>query len=142
MNRIQTTIDLFHSLVNSRLSSLWFQRRRRGGHDEALSPCIFERENGAEEAFHNNIIGYFMVYQDRFETNLLQLFVHPEDSEMVFYNFWYYFLGQHRCLTKRSRFGNNFLFFISFDYPQLFHWLPCPTAASGSQFNLTLFCRD
>ena len=23
----------------------------------------------------------FMVYQDRFETNLLQLFVHPETSE-------------------------------------------------------------
>jgi len=32
--------------------------------------------------FHNRIIGYFMVYQDRLETNLLQLFPHPENSEL------------------------------------------------------------
>jgi len=32
-------------------------------------------------AFHNSIIGNFMVYQDRLETNLLQLFRHPENSE-------------------------------------------------------------
>jgi len=31
--------------------------------------------------FHNSIIGNFMAYQGRFETNLLQLFVHPESSE-------------------------------------------------------------
>jgi len=29
-----------------------------------------------------------MVYQDRYETNLLQLLVHPETG-MVFYNFCY-----------------------------------------------------
>jgi len=29
---------------------------------------------GAEVYFHNSIIGNFMVYQDRLETNLLQLF--------------------------------------------------------------------
>jgi len=27
--------------------------------------------------FHNRIIGKFMIYQDRIETNLLQLFAHP-----------------------------------------------------------------
>jgi len=32
-------------------------------------------------AFHNSIIGNFMVYQDRLETNLLQLFRHSENSK-------------------------------------------------------------
>jgi len=32
-------------------------------------------------AFHNSIIGNFMVYQHRLETNLLQLFGHPENPE-------------------------------------------------------------
>jgi len=38
-----------------------------------------------------------MVYQDRHETESLQLFAHPENSER-FYNFCYYFWGQHCCL--------------------------------------------
>ena len=32
-------------------------------------------------AFHNSIIGNFVVYQDRLETNLLQLLGHPKNSE-------------------------------------------------------------
>jgi len=36
---------------------------------------------GAEVAFHKHIVGNFMVYQDRFETNLLQLFTQQENSE-------------------------------------------------------------
>jgi len=31
--------------------------------------------------FHNRIMDNFMVYQDRLETNLLQLFRHPENAE-------------------------------------------------------------
>jgi len=31
--------------------------------------------------FHNSTTGNFMVYQDRLETNLLQLFAYPENSE-------------------------------------------------------------
>jgi len=31
--------------------------------------------------FDNNIIDNFIVYQGRFETKLLQLFAHPENSE-------------------------------------------------------------
>jgi len=31
--------------------------------------------------FHIRIIGNFMVYKDRLETNLLQLFVHPQNSQ-------------------------------------------------------------
>jgi len=32
-------------------------------------------------AFHNSIIGNFVICQDRLETNLLQLFRYPENSE-------------------------------------------------------------
>jgi len=42
-----------------------------------------------------------MVYQDRIETNLLQIFALSETSETVFY-FWYYFWGKHRCWTETS----------------------------------------
>ena len=31
--------------------------------------------------FHNSIIGNFIVYQDRTETDLWKLCVHPENSE-------------------------------------------------------------
>jgi len=41
-------------------------------------------------AFHNSIIGNFVVYQDRLETNLLQLFGHPKKFRMIFYNLCYY----------------------------------------------------
>ena len=46
----------------------------------ALPP--FKRDaRGVEVPFHNSIIGKFMVYQDRPEINLLQLFGHPDNSE-------------------------------------------------------------
>ena len=38
-------------------------------------------------AFHNIIAGNFVVYQDRLETNLLQLFGRPENSEWFSANF-------------------------------------------------------
>jgi len=61
-------------------------------HDGVIDPLTFHKgPTGAEVPFYKNIIGNFMVYQDRIETNLLQLFAHPETSEMIFYNFWYYF---------------------------------------------------
>ena len=41
-------------------------------------PCTSTSNN---TAFHNSIVGNFVVYQDRLETNLLQLFGHPEDSK-------------------------------------------------------------
>jgi len=45
---------------------------------------LFKRgSTGAEVPFHNSILGNFMVYQDRLETNLLQLFVHPVNSEWL-----------------------------------------------------------
>ena len=43
-----------------------------------LPPDLIKgEEKGAEVPFHNRITGNFMVYQDRLETHLLQLFAHP-----------------------------------------------------------------
>jgi len=58
--------------------------RDAGGwmHGGGTAPLSFQKgETGTEVPFHNSIIGNFMVYQDRPETNLLQLFGHPEYSE-------------------------------------------------------------
>jgi len=43
-------------------------------------PLPYRQEgNGGEVPFHNSITGNVMVYHDRLETNLLQLFAHPEN---------------------------------------------------------------
>ena len=47
----------------------------------ALTPCPFNRGvTGAEVLFRNSTIGNLMFYHDRLETNLLQLFAHPDNS--------------------------------------------------------------
>jgi len=46
-----------------------------------ITPFPFKGANGADMHFHNSIIGNFMVDQYRPETNLLQLFALPENSE-------------------------------------------------------------
>jgi len=51
-------------------------------HGGGTAPLPFQKgATGAEVPFHTSIIGNFMVYQDRLETNLLQLFGHPQNSE-------------------------------------------------------------
>jgi len=52
------------------------QRHRKAG-TLAAWPSIVGA-TGAEVPFSRNIIGNFVVYQDRLETYLLQLFAHPE----------------------------------------------------------------
>ena len=48
----------------------------------ALSPCpVIKGATGAAVPFYENIVSNFMVYQDRIETNLLQLFAHLETSD-------------------------------------------------------------
>jgi len=50
----------------------------------AFLTCPFKRGvTGEEVPFHNRIRGNFMVYQDRLEANLLQLFVHTKNSEWI-----------------------------------------------------------
>ena len=59
--------------------------RQRAGAWRGHCPLPFHRRaTGAEVPFHKSIIGNFMVYQDRIETNVLQLFAHPETSACFF----------------------------------------------------------
>ena len=54
------------------------------GKSGAIIALLFQKGSngeGTEVPFHHSITGNFMVYQDRIETNLLQLFAHPEISE-------------------------------------------------------------
>jgi len=45
-----------------------------------------------------------MVYKDRFETNLVQLFANTENSERFsIYNFCYYFLIRSTLLLNRNK---------------------------------------
>jgi len=74
----------------------------------------------AEVPFHNSAIDNFMVCEDRLETNLLQLFVHPEN------NVW----GQCCCWTET--YGNGHLVFYNFQCPQLFHFSHALTAVPAS----------
>jgi len=49
-----------------------------------FSPCPFKREaTGVDLLFHNRIISNFIVNNDRLETNLLQIFAHPQKPEWV-----------------------------------------------------------
>jgi len=65
-----------------------------------------------------------MVYQDRFETTLLQQFAHPATSE------WFSIIsvGIFEVIivagTETSIIGNDFLFFVSLHCPQLFYFPP------------------
>ena len=51
-------------------------------HDRGIPPWPFIKgATGAQVRFYESIIGNFMACDDRIETNLLQLFAHPEKSE-------------------------------------------------------------
>ena len=51
---------------------------------------------------------------------------------LSFYNFGYYFFGQHCWWTETNLFGNDFFVFFEFPLPSLFHCSPCFTAAPES----------
>jgi len=64
----------------------------RGCMTGALSPFPLKRgPTGAQVPLHNSIISNFMIYQDRLETNLLQLFAHTQNSEWFSIIFVIYF---------------------------------------------------
>jgi len=67
--------------------------------------------NVADVPFHNSIMRDFMVYQDRLETNLLQLFAYTENSEW-FSNFPFFFLSSTLLLNRNKH--NWFRFFYYF----------------------------
>jgi len=77
---------------------------------------------------YNSITGPFIVYKTTWNKFIAAIRV-PRIFRMVFYNFFYYFWGQHCCWTETSMF---FCFFISFHCAQLFYCIPRPTAAPAS----------
>jgi len=90
----------------------------RGHYGGNFFPCSFKREaTGAELTFHHSIIGNFMV-KDLVETNLLQLFTHPQHSEW-FSSLCYYFWGQHCCWTETNILVKNYLVFYKFAFPAI-----------------------
>jgi len=52
-----------------------------GGVIGHFPPSLSVGATGTEVPFHKSIMVNLMVHQDRLETNLLQLFAHPETSE-------------------------------------------------------------
>jgi len=46
---------------------------------------------GGGVPFYENVIGNFVVYQLRIETNLIQLLAHPETLVFFVDILWYYF---------------------------------------------------
>ena len=75
--------------------------------------------------FHNRIIGNFMVYQDRLEANLLQLFAHPENSE------WFSIISgiifEVNVVSAQSK-DNDSDFFVFYKLPSPSILLLPPTA--------------
>jgi len=98
-------------------------------------------------AFHNNIVGNFMVYQDRLETNLLQLLGHPEISEWFSIISVIIFEANIVDEQKQTYLVTIFFIFTSFHCSQLFYCSPCPAPASldmhvvSTNFAKTLVCK-
>jgi len=107
--------------------------RRAAEFNGALLPCPYIKgATGALVPFHNSIIRHFIVYKDLVETNLLQLFAHPEDSKWFSIIFVIIFEISIVTEQKQSQSITIFLSFVSFHCPQLFYCIPCPTAAPAS----------
>ena len=91
-----------------------------------LPPALLKGGQQGGGAFHNRITGNFMVYHDRFQTNLLQLFENPKNSEwfsVISAIIW----GQHCCCAKASIIANDFFIFYKFPLPSTL-LLPLPLA--------------
>jgi len=55
---------------------------REQENDGDIAPRALKRgQRGRKCLFHKSVMGNFMVYQDRFETNLLQIFAQQENSQ-------------------------------------------------------------
>ena len=89
-------------------------------------PLLFLKGAKGGVAFHNSIIGHFIVYQDHLETNLLQLFAHPENSDWFSIIFAMIFEVNIVEEQKQAQLATIFLLFLSFHCPQLFY---CPPPA-------------
>ena len=91
------------------------------------SLCPFKRGAAVVEvSYHNNIIGNFMVYQDRLETNLCSYFEHPENSEWVSIITVIIFAVKIVNEQKQTYSVTIFFCFFKFPLPSTLLLLPLP----------------
>jgi len=74
-----------------------------------------------------------VVYPDRLDTYLLQLFAHPENSEWFSVIPAIIFEVSIVAAWKQAQLVMMFLFFASFHCPQPFHWPPAVPASLTAQ---------
>ena len=77
---------------------------------------LYSFKRGRRCIFHHSIVDNFMVYQDRIETNLLQLFAQQENSE------WFsiisvIILSSTLLLNRNKNNRNDLLVFYKFPFP-------------------------
>ena len=110
--------------------------RRAAEYNGALPPCPFIKgETGALVPFHNSIMCHFIVYKTTWNKFIAAIRA-PRGFIMVFYNFCYYFWGQHCCWTKTSVIGNVFFAFYKFPLLSTLLLYPLPYRCSGVPANI------
>jgi len=78
-------------------------------------------------------MGNFMAYQDRLETNLLQVFG-TQKIQNDFPSFLLAYLFEVNIVDEQKRIQLVTIFFISFHCPQMFYCSPFPTKPSPESF--------
>jgi len=101
--------------------------------DGKISPCPFLKGQRVRRR-HENIVTSWLPRSiwNKFIAAIRAV----RNFRLVFFNFWYYSWGQHRCWTETSTIGNDFLL-MNLHCPQLFYYLPLPYRCSVSVVKLT-----
>jgi len=89
------------------------QQRFNGKIRQITSPdtCPFERRAmGTDVPFYSGIVGDFIVYRDRIETDLLKLCTHPENSE--WFSVIFFIIFRSTLLLNRNK--HNCQWFVCF----------------------------
>jgi len=90
--------------------------RRVGKWRKHYPTALSKGGRGSVLPHHNSTMGNFMVYQDRFETNLLQLFVQQENSE-CFSIISAIIFEVNIVAEQKQTYRLRFVLFISFHCP-------------------------
>jgi len=89
------------------------------------------RPTSSNTAFHNCIIGNFMVYTRSTWNKFIAAIRASRKFRMIFYNFCYYFWDQHCWWTEKNISGNDFFIFYKFPLLSTVLLLPLPYRCSG-----------
>ena len=119
------------NLCEKNFKQLWLASKNAGerGNGGGIPPRHFKRgETGDEAPFHSNIVGNFMDYQYRIETNLLQLFAPRENSEGLSIISVIIFEVDVVAKQKQALIGSSVLFFLQVSIVLNSITAPCSTA--------------